>query len=433
MNLNQLTAINDKVDEAKQQRKFNSDRLKRTYRYHDVNSTSDDSVLYDSLTNSIYSFGFTDENCKKYKSEIDDLVNNRTFDCPFQKIPYTTDKAIKDKDGSLTFNTFNSPAAYYLPKASGNKPQAFLFLVNCLFHEDSREYVFNWLANSLHRKNFTYLIIYSKTRGTGKGLFGNVAKALHLSENSFEISQRSFNSQFNGSLRGKTLLVGNELEIRTKEHSSILKKFVDDETCYEGKGKDAVTDKQYANLIITTNYPDCVDLSEEERRFSIPYANENKLIENPELKLMFGSVDNFAEQLKNEYADIFHFLYHRKISHDMQHAHLSPKHAEMKEESLTDWQREAREFLSIESQMSKSGFVTASRIKECLDNCDDLNKSKIPGKKVIADFLKSENNVTKTTKVKNDFFIYYEPTPDVSVVISKESKTGFPHASRIAV
>jgi len=201
-------------------------------------------------------------------------------------------------------------------------------------------------------------------------------------------------------------MIGNELEIRTKEHSSMLKKFVDDETSYEGKGKDAVTDKQYANIIITTNFADCVNLSEDERRFSIPYSNEDKLIENKKLKDLYGTIDNFVEKIKDEYADIFHYLYHREIKHDMLIAHLSPKHAEMREELITDWQREARQFFDVEIQFANDGFVTASKIKDCLDNCSDLNKSKVPGKKVIADFFKSESYVTKTSQVKNEFRIY---------------------------
>jgi hypothetical protein len=424
MDLNQLTAINQIVDQTKRQNQIIRDRLKRTYRYHDINSISDESVLYDSQTNTTYEMVLTGENYKIFKTEIDDLRDHRTFNCPFQKIPYSTVKVIKDRNDSLIFNSFNSPSLHYLPKATPKTPEAFLFLIDCLFHQDSREYVLDWLANSLHRKNLTYLIIYTKTRGTGKSFFGNVAKALHLNENSFEISQKTLNSQFNGSLRGKTLLVGNELEVRTKEHASILKKFVDEETCYEGKGTDAVTDKQYANIIITTNFADCVNLSEDERRFSIPYSNEDKLVENQKLKELYGTIDNFVEKIKDEYADIFHYLYHREIKHDMLIAHLSAKHAEMREELLTDWQREARAFFETEMEISNGDFVTASKVKEFLDECPDLNKLKIPGKKVIASFFESQSYVEKTTQVKNEFRIYGKGRIQIQIetVITKSLK-----------
>lgn len=145
--------------------------------------------------------------------------------------------------------------------------------------QDSIEYIYDWVTNSLlGRKNECYLTLIGNS-GVGKGVFAKMLRLIH--EESYHCTnQRYTESQFNGTICGKTLLYLNEIQVQNDTQANKIKLLSDDEIEIEAKGKETIKVDNFINVLITTNNIDNFKMGPDDRRLSIVNLNTDNLQES---------------------------------------------------------------------------------------------------------------------------------------------------------
>lgn len=141
--------------------------------------------------------------------------------------------------------------------------------------ENDINYILDWLAISLQKRNFTYLVTVGG-QGVGKGVAGKIMKELHGSSNFVELGTSNLKKQFNKQLKNRTLVYFNEaLEISGEVAEKV--KLLNEETMeVELKGVDAEVTRNYANYYFSSNNYDAFQIDEGNRRFSFIDITNNK-------------------------------------------------------------------------------------------------------------------------------------------------------------
>ena len=154
-------------------------------------------------------------------------------------------------------------------------------VVNCHGDERKYEYIMNWFANiikNLAVKNGTMPIMYG-SQGSGKSIFVEIMAELlgHLAVPNADDLDKVF-GKFNVLSERKVLVVLNEIGEATDKfaYSEKLKSRITQvNTIYEQKCVSSRTGLNYANYIMTANYPDPIVSQKGDRR-TIYYPTDNK-------------------------------------------------------------------------------------------------------------------------------------------------------------
>jgi len=226
-----------------------------------------------------------------------------------------------EEDGRRYFNTYRPP--HWLKDQFNNSEEFIFEKTNCpplyvKFFEhltnndkESIEYIYDWVANSLlGRKNECYLTLIGNS-GVGKGVFAKMLRLIH--EDSYHCTnQRYTESQFNGTLCGKTLLYLNEIQVQNDTQSNKIKLLSDDEIEIEAKGKETIKVDNFINVLITTNNIDNFRMGPDDRRLSIVNLNADNLQES----LTSEEITRFStdKELNKQFVN---FLLTRPIKNNM--------------------------------------------------------------------------------------------------------------------
>jgi len=189
------------------------------------------------------------------------LPRFNTFTPPFWMKPYFYSNTLKE-----------------IPKV--NKiPDIYYKFLNHLVDNNlqSYEYILNWLANGLKRRNFCILTTIGN-QGIGKGVLNDIMTKLFGVENSYAGSDRMFKGVFNSQISNKRLVYCDEISIKDKEEEDKIKLVVNEVIEIEKKGIDAKQITNYANFYISSNNLDAISLTEDDRRFSIVDLTSKPLI-----------------------------------------------------------------------------------------------------------------------------------------------------------
>lgn len=261
-----------------------------------------------------------------------------------------------EKKGLPTFNEFQPPVwmrrLFFNQKEIGQSelPEVYFKFFSHLFTTDiSREYALDWLANSLKRRNLTFLVLIG-TQGTGKGVFGAILNKLH-EFNYLETRDQLLHSQFNSHLANKTLIYLDEVSIKDSRAIDRLKALGNDLLEIEAKGQNARSIVNYASVVISSNREDAIELeSDNERRYSLVDITDVPLRQS---KTFFEQEAN-AQELKalvDELTDpeniekLAQFLWHRQIINNMASVFKSNKLDEIIAAQRKDWELTVEQFI----------------------------------------------------------------------------------------
>ena len=195
----------------------------------------------------------------------------------------------------------------------------------------SKEYLLDWMANSLRTRNFTILTAIG-TQGAGKGILATIFRHLHGESNFAEVTDGIFKERFNGAIKNKTLINVDELGLKTKEDHDRLKAVVNEYIVIEEKGVDARTYRNWASFYITSNHLDAIQLEPGDRRFSLIRLARKKLIDT-ELRAQIPYLTS-----PEAIFELGKYLFGRKITHDMLTPFRSSKFDEVRDFNLNDWE-----------------------------------------------------------------------------------------------
>lgn len=197
---------------------------------------------------------------------------------------------------------------------------------------ESKEYVLDWVANSLRSRNFTILTAIGE-EGIGKGIFGAILELLHGKSNFSSSSDNVFKERFNGKLQNKTLVYIDEIALKEKESHDRIKAVVNDSLEIEKKGVDSVTAKNYASFYISSNNLDAINIGLNDRRYSIIQLTDEKLNKTDWVK----RIDNELLDMGN-INQLAHFLFNRKIERNMLIPFRSARFEQIRSATLNTWQ-----------------------------------------------------------------------------------------------
>lgn len=204
-------------------------------------------------------------------------IRNRIVPCYFRYDPFMNQE-VYELGNETCYNSYE-PAAWYkdafykdaeLPKPAV-EPEIYTRFLNHLLAGDkpSIEYVTKWLATSLQSRNRCYLTTIGN-QGIGKGLLGEVMKALHGPENYSEVIFSDIqDKKFNSIFIHKRLIYLDEIAIKNKKQEDLVKMFANDNMEAELKGVDSKMVRNYASIYTSSNNIDSLRLSSDDRRFSI--------------------------------------------------------------------------------------------------------------------------------------------------------------------
>ncbi|MFA5584780.1 MAG: primase-helicase family protein, partial [Bacteriovoracaceae bacterium] len=207
-------------------------------------------------------------------------------------------------------------------------------------HQDSYEYLLNWIANSLQSRNKTMLVAVGD-QGIGKGILGDILRELHGEENYTKTNDEILKSKFNMSLKYKTVVNIDEINIKNNKYAfNRLKDLINDSIQIEQKGKDQTTIKNTASLYLSTNDNDALPWQDDDRRLSVIELTQTPLKDSP-LVLNYDSEEDYVQELLKEenIKALGCYMLTRKINpKEMERRFLCNKFTDLIANNLKDWE-----------------------------------------------------------------------------------------------
>lgn len=219
---------------------------------------------------------------KYFNKKQDYLRNSKSI--PVAYVPKQK-YGLVEFNGNLVFNNYKPPQ-WLEHFFRHNKPIPVVTEVPELYHrflmhlcdndEASYNYVLDWLAISLQRRNQCYLTTVGHA-GIGKGFLSKIIRALHGWNHFVEVPFSEIGSKFTNIFNEKTAIYLNEVSKMTLQEYSLLKQANDDTRKNEMKGVDAETVLNFSNIYISSNNMDAIRSDSDDRRLSIINLTSTKL------------------------------------------------------------------------------------------------------------------------------------------------------------
>lgn len=282
-----------------------------------------------------------------------------------------------------TFNTYVPPAWRHDNYFHGEPvPKGFLppLIEKFFFHfaahdEASKEFMLDWLATSLHRRNGTYLCILSKIQGTGKGVVGEMCRTIFGENNAKKVRGDALNSRFNGQFANAQFVMFDEFDLKNATSLDRAKDLVNAKLEVEKKGKDAIEMDNQLNGMFASNHMGAIP--EIGRRFSLPMTAD------VQLKLTFSADDIRALQYDTKMISSFAcYLWHRKVTRDTWMPFLSSRTTEVRDYGLKEWESLLAE--EVFPRIPVNAFLRQDEMKKILkDKAPGLRN--LPGRKAFGE------------------------------------------------
>lgn len=329
-------------------------------------------------------------------TEIIRLIDN-PIGCKVITDPSTKKKVISNKSDYPTINLYNSPQDYFIKKEVNEMPPLYnRFFKHLIPKESQREHFIDWFAYSLRARNQTYAVFVSG-QGTGKGICADIVTSCHLQENIGLINDDALTGKFNQELEGKTFILFDEAKVEGIAQQNKLKSYINEYIRLEAKGKDGKLTKVYFNLMIHSNFDNCLSITEDERRLSIYDVTNVKFLD------VFTIEDIASLKSEENITLLFNYLMNRNITFNVCERVVGDKAKEILNGSASEWERQAYEFIQSRGKGSK---VRVCDIKTYLhDKC--MTGFKTPSSDTI--FTKFKAKYQKSIKAtKSKGFSYLE-------------------------
>lgn len=319
----------------------------------------------------------------------------------FQYRPDLQSGVVKDYlTQDLIFNSYsypvwrleNPPEFIELPEVHQD------FFKHLFVDEESLNYVLDWLACSLNAKQYLPFLFLAGRKGIGKGILSDIIAELHGLNNRSVVSQKMFNSNFNSQIKNKTFIFFDEIKLTTDDQLNKLKLLINDYIETEGKYTVSESVRNYAKILIATNNLDAIQMTQDERRFSIPDLTNLDLAKNQILMDKYGSTGNLKERLL-EHDNIVMFgnyLLERQtqITRDMVKFFKTDSFIKMFVTSLKDWEDNLFQHLNDLYSKTDRRFINITEIQNIIKSyCED--ESKPPGRQKLSEFCDKFSNYFK--------------------------------------
>lgn len=334
--------------------------------------------------------------------DFEQFVRNRVVAANFSYEPYANTSAVYiDQNNVKCFNEYVPPKWkrwYYLQglevpvakEVPALYKRFFLHLVKG--HEPSYEYLLDWMANSLKRRNLTMLVAIGN-QGVGKGVLYGILAALHGPHNSTYTGDGIFKDKFNGPVLNKTFLNVDEVDLGKKDQIDRLKMLSNDEIQVELKGQDQRTVRNHANIYISSNHFDAIEISRDDRRYSVIEITETRAVEvftTAELDRM--STDEVLV------AELASYLWHRPVdAHKMKLPFTnSERWGEVRESRMSAWEYYILETWSY--KYAGRGRIPLKEVQMEMASDLRLQGGRIPGKRAFDRLFRANQNVIRLHK-----------------------------------
>jgi hypothetical protein len=151
----------------------------------------------------------------------------------------------------------------------------FLKLSEHMFPNASeRDYVMRWLAFKLKypgNKMNTALLVWSRNQGVGKNLLFECIRDIIGSNHSQTITQSDLKRDFNGWLKNKVLVIGDEVltSYRRVETDKLKVLITDTSVTINEKHQPEYSVENFASFVFLSNHDDAIHIDKEDRRFFV--------------------------------------------------------------------------------------------------------------------------------------------------------------------
>lgn len=177
--------------------------------------------------------------------------------------------------------------------------------------EDERPYFFRWIWECIFDRAETILVLNGK-KGAGKNLFANLMKNIVGADNYTEAQKGFLRSNFNSVLKGKRVLVMDEVTAKTDQDIDTLKRYANRYQTLEKKFQDVSRlEEIHASLMMLNNRATDLKLSSDDRRFLLVNLTQVPLNKrwSPEKIYDFIEATNNEINIRN-----FTFWIHKNFS-----------------------------------------------------------------------------------------------------------------------
>jgi len=316
------------------------------------------------------------------KSHINTLFSKFDFSskvsfCDFEYNPEVFKKHFT-VDGVKKYNLFNPPfwlAKYFyygIEVENSSMPELFDRYLKHFTndHDESYEYVLDWLAYSLRHRNNCILTAIGN-QGTGKGVLGEIIRRLWCSDDKFDskymnnnfdsIMGSAFKKEFNGFLENKRVFYIDEIMINSVDQEDRVKVLVNDFISVEKKGEDAKTIKNFASIYVSSNNLDSIRLRADDRRFSILEMSSDNLLTKftkREIEDQMMCVDNIRK--------FGQYLWSREVDpKKMQKVFVTERTKSVREASLREWEEY---FIETICEDNKGKRLLITEVSDLIEN-----------------------------------------------------------------
>lgn len=211
------------------------------------------------------------------KEEIELL--HQSFCTTIKYTPFETPDIQPLLKGITTdLNTYSWPSWRNLEASPQVHPLISRFLDALFPKVDHKNYVLDWIFESLNRPSNQHLILIGK-QGIGKSiLIEDLCLRLHGEKNFEKFDSSTMEDKFNKVFDQRTLLFYDEARANTMKHHNRLKSWAADYISIEAKGIDQVTKPRTFSVVLTSNVLSNVRVDPfNSRKFAYPDMSDNEL------------------------------------------------------------------------------------------------------------------------------------------------------------
>lgn len=224
-------------------------------------------------------------------------------------------------DGTARINSFRAPAYRSLGSAVADMTMLEVLLERIFVQASDRTMFLDWLAYVLQNesdKPTWSILLYSRSKGTGKSTLCRLLRQLIGEENSISLNGISkLTGRFNRTVMTRKLITCEEVKLKpgTDQGNTVKALISEKEVAVEGKGKEVEEIEQLCVFVFTTNHhPHWIE--EDDRRFLVVDCDHSGHASGPDVEAFQALMAEFHAWMKEplNLARLRNALLARKVS-----------------------------------------------------------------------------------------------------------------------
>ena len=235
----------------------------------------------------------------------------------FDYNPYLFKKLHTDGKDNF-FNEFQPPEHFFTIDEDANDwPAIQDFFKHFFTKDEDYQYLLDWLANSLVKKNNIFLL-FPAAKGIGKNFLAEQILLPLYGASNFSMNRKDdMTSKFNAALAKKQIAIIDEFTLQGSKDTDAIKIFTNKHVPVEEKFKARETKEISCNILLFTNRINKLRLESDQRRFSIIPLTGLKLDHNEQLIETYGTIDNLGDEIQKDIPAFYKFLRNRLVTRNM--------------------------------------------------------------------------------------------------------------------